>query len=111
MKYFLSLVILFVLYVLVIVYFLFKFSVSNYVKNGQFDIINNYYVGLNCDEKFKLQLVEIKYEIKVLKENLIGNGFFFEVKQLMVEVKEEIRVQKENKINVCSKNCLIFEVK
>ena len=111
MKYFLSSAILFALYVPATAYSSLKPSASNHVKNGQSDIINNYYVGPNCDEKFKLQLVEIKHEIKALKENLTGNGFLSEVKQLMVEVKEEIRAQKENKTDSCSKNCLTSEVK
>ena len=112
MNYFLSSAILFALYVPATAYSSLKPSASNHVKNGQSDIINHYYVGPNCDEKFRLQLVEIKHEIKALKENFTGNGFLSEVKQqLMVEVKEEIKAQKENKTDICSKSCLTSEVK
>lgn len=97
MKSFLSSVILFALSVAAAAYSSVKPSAKNsHVKNGQSDMINNYYSGPNCDQKFHLQLAEIKHEIKALKENLTGNGLFSEVKQQLAGIKDEIRMLRGN---------------
>ena len=62
-------------------------------------------VRSGLSSEVRQQLIEIKQEIRALKENLTGgadkNGLLYEVKQQLSQIKQEITALKENQ-SVCS---------